>query len=105
MRDDYNIHTEAEALRNGMQAPKCKRMRKTHLTADERSCGYHSSSREEQFEVVKLHRRMRRWRNLVVFGGNNSSCEKLWRLKEPAGALLMKGRGITLFNDGWGITP
>ena len=67
MRDDYNIHTEAEALRNGMQAPKCKRMRKTHLTADERSCGYHSSSREEQFEVVKLHRRMRRWRNLVVF--------------------------------------
>ena len=42
-------------------------MRKTHLTTDERSCGYHSSSREEQFEVVKLHRRMRRWRNLVVF--------------------------------------
>ena len=66
MRDDCNIHTEAEALRNGMQAPKCKRMRKTHLTADERSCGYHSSSREEQFEVVKLHCRMSRWRNLVV---------------------------------------
>jgi len=67
MRDDYNIHTEAEALRNGMQAPKWKRMHKTHLTADERSRGYHSSSREEQFEVVKLHCRMRRWRNLVVF--------------------------------------
>ena len=42
-------------------------MHKTHnLTANERSRGNHSRSREEQFEVVKLHCRMSRWSNLVV---------------------------------------
>jgi hypothetical protein len=53
-------HASVEQIHN--------RMHKTHLTADERSRGNHSSgSRKEQVDVVELHCRRRWWlRRLVV---------------------------------------